>query len=395
VVDPNGGFDFTDIQPAIDASSPGDVILVHAGTYPGFTMTTGISIAGGPGVNTQDIHVTGVSAGSRAAIASIGFRSLSINGCTKPVLVTESAFAGSSVSGAVIYIVNSTDVRLRSITVTAPSTGFSAGPVAAQFVNSRVEVTGSSLQGWPGANDPTGFGTGGPGSAAVLCDGGSNVHISLSTITGGHGGWSDIQEDFGGHGGNGAAAIVVEFGSTLLMTGRASDLVTGGGMGIGISCDHDGWPGPGLSVDSSSYARVSSVTIQSGGIGVDGCGLHTSPSIVGNADVVTPIDPSLELSGTTSPGQVLTLVVHGTPGDSARIRLGRQAVVHDTPSYEDELTNPLRIYDLGALPASGEATKHVTIPGSLPHGYLMVFQGTTTDTGGVTRLTQSAPVVVH
>jgi len=122
VVDVNGGFDFTDIQSAINASSPNDVILVHPGTYAGFTMSTGITIVGAAGVDTQDIHVTGISAGSRAAITSLRFRSLTISGCTKPVLVTEStSYTYQLPPGAeVIRVENSSDVRLRSVDVEPP-----------------------------------------------------------------------------------------------------------------------------------------------------------------------------------------------------------------------------------------------------------------------------------
>ncbi len=38
-VDSSGGADFTEIQTAIDSTSESDVILVNAGTYPGFTVT--------------------------------------------------------------------------------------------------------------------------------------------------------------------------------------------------------------------------------------------------------------------------------------------------------------------------------------------------------------------
>jgi len=226
-----------------------------------------------------------------------------------------------------------------------------------------------------------------------LCDGGSDVHSALSTISGGRGGDSVKVQDFGGYGGNGGAAISVQGSGKVLVTGRASDVATGGRAGYGIDCQHDGSPGPGLSVGAGSYARVSSVTFLGGAYG---CNVNPSPGIVGVADVVSPIDPSLELSGDTTAGQVLTLVFHGTPGDSARIRLGRQAIVqHQVDTYEDLLTNPLRIYDLGSLPASGQALKHVTIPGSLPKGFLLVFQGSSVGADGQTRFTQSAPVIVR
>ena len=35
---PGPGVDFTDIQSAVNAAADGDLVLVHAGTYPGFTI---------------------------------------------------------------------------------------------------------------------------------------------------------------------------------------------------------------------------------------------------------------------------------------------------------------------------------------------------------------------
>jgi len=392
VVDANGGFDFTDIPPAIAAASPGDVIVVHPGSYSGFTVTFGLSLVGASGVTTTAIQINNIASGPRVALTSFHCLSLSVTSCSVPVIVNDltADVFGSEPSGYVIDVQSSTDVRFRGLQV--PDVHY-YGVSALRAWQSRVEITSSTLSGSPGFPSPDGFHDAGPGGIGVLCDGTSDVHISLSTIHGGAGGNNEIPQDFNGNAGNGGAGIQVQGLSKLLLTGTANDLIVGGDTGGGIDCTHDGYPGSGLSVIAGSYARSSSVVFEEG---FYNCLIHSVPPTSGSVDFVTPIDPSLELSGTTNPGQVLTLVVHGRPGDSARIRLGRQAVVHDQPgSYEDELTNPLRIYDLGALPASGEATKHVTIPGSLPHGYLMVFQGTTTDTDGVTRFTQSAPVVVH
>ncbi len=392
VVDANGGFDFTDIPPAIAAASPGDVIVVHPGSYSGFTLTFGLSVVGASGVTTAAIQINNIASGPRVALTSFHCLSLSVTSCSVPVIVNDltADVFGSEPSGYVIDVQSSTDVRFRGLQV--PDVHY-YDVSALRAWQSRVEITSSTLSGSPGVPSPNGFQNGGPGAIGVMCDGTSDVHISLSTIQGGAGGDCTGSQDIPGHGGTGGAGIRVQGLSKLLLTGSASDHAIGGDQGYGDDCATDGYPGPGLSVENGSYARSSSVVIDEGYFE---CGGHSVSPTSGSVDFVTPIDPSLALSGTTNPGQVLTLVVHGRPGDSARIRLGRQAVVHDEVGiYEDELTNPLRIYDLGALPASGEATKHVTIPGSLPHGYLMVFQGTTTDTDGVTRFTQSAPVVVH
>jgi hypothetical protein len=393
VVDVNGGagVDFTDIPPAIAAASPGDVIVVHSGGYSGFNLDKGLSIVGAPGVTTSSIQIIGIGSGPRVAISSLHCVGLSVISCLVPVIVDDVAadLAGPMGPFASVDVETSADVRFRGLQVS----GHFFGSNAVRTWQSRVEITSSSLSGQKGWDSPNGFDTAGPGGIGVLCDSGSDVHISLSTMQGGAGGNNQWNLDPPAYAGNGGAGIQVASTAKLLLTGIASNLVVGGNAGHSSDCQHNGYSGNGLSVASGGYARSSSVTIQAGS---SLCGGYVSPPTSGSVDFVSPIDPSLELSGTTDPGQVLTLVVHGRPGDSARIRLGRQAVVHAQAGiYEDELTNPLRIYDLGALPASGQATKHVTIPGSLPQGYLMVFQASTVGSDGTTRLTQSAPVVVH
>ncbi len=78
-VDDDGGADFTSIQPAIDASSAGDIVYVFPGTYNGpITMKDEVNLFGyGPHVTTIDgqgtaIHVVDY-AGTEGAVIS-GFR---------------------------------------------------------------------------------------------------------------------------------------------------------------------------------------------------------------------------------------------------------------------------------------------------------------------------------
>jgi hypothetical protein len=391
VVDANGGFDFTDIPPAIAAASPGDVILVHPGSYSGFTLNIGLSIVGTAGVQTRGITVS-VASGPRVALSSFHCLSLSVTSCAVPVIANDLTMdmPGTLASGYAVDVQSSSDVRLRGLHVPEHLAG---GVGGLRALHSRVEITGSSVFGGKGDDSQTGYDNAKPGGIGVLCDQESDVHISLSTIYAGPGGVCFSDQFPAGSGGTGGVGILVQGSSKLLLSDAWIHFVSGGDAGLGIDCGHDGYPAPGVSVISGSYARSSHVLIYAG---APGCILHMQAPTSGSIDFVSPIDPSLELAGTTAPDRELTLVIHGTPHDAAQIRLGRQAVVHDEVGiYEDELTNAGRIYDLGTLPASGEATMHLTVPDSLPHGYLMVFQGSTVGSDGATRLTQSAPVVVH
>src|SRR6188508_2341772 len=71
-VDAGGGGQFTDIQSAITAAQTGDVILVSAGTYAGFTLDKGVAIIGYGTVQVNGTaQVTNVAAGTRAAIVRV------------------------------------------------------------------------------------------------------------------------------------------------------------------------------------------------------------------------------------------------------------------------------------------------------------------------------------
>jgi hypothetical protein len=70
-------------------------------------------------------------------------------------------------------------------------------------------------------------------------------------------------------------------------------------------------------------------------------------------------------------------------------------VVEDLPFvFEDRLTVPIRSYELGLLPASGRTTFTLHLPATLPVGTVLVAQGNTSN-AMETRLTQSAPIVIH
>jgi hypothetical protein len=174
-------------------------------------------------------------------------------------------------------------------------------------------------------------------------------------------------------------------GASLLITGNGSESIVDGAGGSGTNnglCPPagDGMPGAAIR-EQGGVVLYSGVSIQG--------------ALIGQATHVVPNDPCLLVAGTGAIGTQITFIVVGQPGDEARLRLGRSMVVQDLPFvFEDRLTVPLRSYQLGFLPPSGQATFTLTIPVALPVGTVLVAQGSTSNPTE-TRLTQSAPIAIH
>ena len=72
------GGQFSDIQPAIDAASPGDIIRVRPGLYGGFNTSKGVALLGDPGARISSLALPSVNAlpaGSQFVVAGFIFES--------------------------------------------------------------------------------------------------------------------------------------------------------------------------------------------------------------------------------------------------------------------------------------------------------------------------------
>jgi hypothetical protein len=339
IVDDNGGpgVDFTSISAAVAVAAPGDVILVHSGTYAGFTLQGGVLVLGEANVQvTGNITIANVGAGPRATVARMATRGILVSHCTacvtledivaRPTLTDVTAFGYFF---AAIEVEASADVRLRGVDATClPADG--GGPNALRVDDSRVEITHSLLQGRDGFDQFDSFAA--DGGDGMQVHGVSDVHLSLSTVRGGkgadHGDGGDLSGLLISDGG--AGIRLVDFWSKLLVTGVPANLVRGGQAGLGDTCQYDGHPGNGIVVGLGASARVSGATIQGATYAID-CGGAAVPAIMGTYLSANPADPSLSVSGTIAQGQLVTYTLHGAPGSAARLRLGRQAVVQDLP----------------------------------------------------------------
>ena len=182
IVDSGGGGQFTDIQSAITAAQPGDVVLVHlgsaGGTYPGFTLDKGLVIIGYGGVNVNSfVQITSIPAGQRAALVSMAcYYGLDISNCSGPVFVD-----GTYFQQTVTTVTASNDVRFAEL---IPNGDPTHAALAVQ--GSRVELVDSELRGGNGATN-----SGGPGTAGLAASAGARVQLARSNSRGGAG--SDAQ----------------------------------------------------------------------------------------------------------------------------------------------------------------------------------------------------------
>lgn len=386
VVDDDGGpgVDFNSIGAAVAAAVPGDVVLVRPGWYAPFTVTIGISVRadgspvtlGGPGPGAQ---IAGVPAGQRVVLSGFTvYDSIVATNCSGRVLIEHVRGVGA-VTTARVLVDHCVDARIAA-----------SQDVHVVAIASRVEITNSTLRGRRGVDgcfpgdgcDPS---AGSPGGTALEASAGADVHLGATTVrggAGGDGGYFSFCPGF--NGGSGGHAILAN-SSNVLVTGTGVEFVSGGAGGLN---------GGGFCVPRG-YAPAGSAAIVSGGTVVYSNVLGGLGASTGTFEIV-PADPCLAASGSGVAGTAMTFTLHGEPGDTARLSLGRQMVVEDVPFvHEDRLVTPLRTYLLGTVPPSGSLTFAFHVPTSLPAGFVVIAQARTTSAAGETRLTQSAPFAVR
>jgi hypothetical protein len=400
-VDDDGGpgVDFTDIQPAIDAASAGDFILIAPGTYQGFTLDKGLSLVGPPDrscVVRTALEVAGLAAAERAVLSGMmvdpgpGYADggIVVASTAGPVILDNLEVLRTSANSELILARDSADVRVYQSEVRGSSL-YTYNRHAMRSRSSRVEIVESYLHADKGQSQyicwpPKEGGTG------LWSEEGSTVSIFQSSLVGGDGG--DTHEDkcfsacpglLGADGGDG---LLVTGGSVAVVAGDADHHLTPG-EGSGEWWQYWCWPGDsgsGLRVEQGSAARYSGVTIH---------GVSTDSSSVVVAAV--PADPYLVRAGRLQAGAWQVFSIHGTPGDTVTLHIGRYAVVVPDPTSEiDQLVTHDRSFALGPIPASGVVELSMALPAGLPAGLTFFAQADVTTSSGLRR-TNSIPIVVR
>ncbi len=395
IVDDDGGagVHFTSIAAALAAAAPGDVLLVHPGTYGGFTVSANVVIVGVTGgVNvTGHVVVQAIPSGTRAALAGLDlapFRDLTISGSPGAVLVDACTVPGGSVR-----VIGCADVRLRGVTVAGragfPGTTLGGGDgFDALFVEaSRVEVVESDLRGGRGGDClfcQTDSGYGGYGGHGIRVEDASSVHAARTYARGGDGGNASTGFLFvGAYGGDGGDGVFVGGGSVLLVSGLPTHTIQHGAAGTASGLGAvNGSAGRGVQGTSGTTARISGASVSS------------------IADLVpefpSPADPAMNLIDVPVPGGPATFRITGPPGSTVQIVLGRRPEIVPTPGLqEDVLVLPGRTFNLGTIDGTGVKSVLFHLPATLPEGYTLVAQSVLTFPDASLRRTHSIPLIVR
>lgn len=234
-VDPGGGGHFVDIPPAIAAASPGDRIVVAAGSYSAVVLDKGVDIDGTAGALVPSITVTGVPVGQRARVARLEIAmasplQVSIENCAGQVLLVDLVTPGlpsnyGGIGGNGVQIAQCASVWLEGGVFLGQSSG-SIGGHGASVVQSNVVLSHAVFRG----------GVTAPPYPSAANDGRDGVYVAAGEVllaaVDARGGNASDGPIYGGDGGNGvradAASDVLAVGACHLV-GKPGGVSWGGG----------------------------------------------------------------------------------------------------------------------------------------------------------------------
>lgn len=238
-VDASGGGDFSDLQAAVDAAAPGDLLLVRSGAYSGFAVDgkplNVVADTGAVVTVAGTVLVENIAAGTQLTLGGLEIliapppvttQQLRILNCDGAVLVEDTlvrlAMDLDTFSLApLISVSNAASVSL--VRCRTDDAGHVATKVLGLVSAPGIRVTGSTLHLFDcdiqGLSSAT---TGVAGESGVAIVGGSDVFASGSTFRGGDGGDAFVNAFFdcfdAGDGGH-ALEFVTPGSATLLDTG--------------------------------------------------------------------------------------------------------------------------------------------------------------------------------
>ncbi|MEW6741254.1 MAG: hypothetical protein AB1486_00720 [Planctomycetota bacterium] len=401
IVAEDGSGDFTEIQPAVDAASDGDLILVKDGTYEHVWVTKPLSIVG------SGIERTVVRWGFDWPHIPMYVQYDQSGDCLIASLTTDSGGdtglrvwtpAGRFIGWQLEFDPKGAGVEYRQCSLYEIETAW--------LNNCSVDPSGSGsvVEAPPslslGTIDPAFVSQcyfqafpvwvydtldGGPGIAI----GGdiTRAYIAETDALGSQGGYGKEVDCItfwaAGDGGHGVEVLDT---AEVHVFGRTSTIIQGGDGGIGEYpdpyCDQDpagGDGGDGIHAESGSYVTYSGLFPRGGPGGPgDPPGAPGLP-VRGPVVDVGPL-PTSTMEGEGRPGSIATFNFHGQPGDQLRIVYSTYPDVFDLPNFEGHPLIPspegaFGVVPAGAIPPSGTASFSFTIPSDVPPGQPFYVQG--------------------
>jgi hypothetical protein len=381
IVDASGQLNFPDIQSAINAAVDGDVLLVGAGTYPGFTVNgKGISIfAAPPGASVTVQGTIAVSNVHGKNVIVVGLLAQPVS--VSPYSAAPDALRVVGCSGMIAF----QDCQFRAGPGPSLSAPYAAGCGVVQFsapvVFAGCEFRGGSAGYWGAAPLPGGIG---------LRLSSSTIAAYASTFQGGNG------SDSYNYAGPGGAGLRAE-GSWVFASGCTFQ---GGNGGEGVNSTNPatscGDGGNGLELDAGSEAHLLD-NVYAGGSGGMNCWMYWgSPGLpISSQGVLDMLAGTARAFGlmTISPDRApWSLSASGVPGDQAFLNRSLAPVFQFEPAFSGVCTSVLPPFTYAGptavLPVSGKATVKMR-QGLLPDNLLArvsFLQGYVLEPGGATVL---------
>ncbi|QDU66288.1 hypothetical protein [Engelhardtia mirabilis] len=302
VVDDDGGsgVDFTELQAAVDAAGPGDVVLVRAGDYGSLSIDgVGLTVVADADASVRVAApwiVSGVPTGELVVLRGLevgvsGAKVVEILGCAGSVWLEDCLLVASASTGAgedAVRIEQSEAVLLARCTVTAGdsiTTGFvgppAAGGSAVHVRGSRLAVFDCDLVGGNGGHAPAESSSSGADGGDGLRLVSSEAFVAGGSSAGGSGGQGGqvfipplgpLECGDGGDGGSGVRAVAAtgvpffESGSELTLRDHSA----AGGGGGASPCAGPGGAGDALLIESGAPHEVVQLAGSARGFSVNG-----------------------------------------------------------------------------------------------------------------------------
>lgn len=353
IVEPTGTSNYPNIQAAVDAAVNGDVVLVGAGVYSGFTIPyKALIVAAAPNggaIVHGSVQIQGLLAGREVALIGLevsgsnDLPALWVSNCAGHVLLQDCSFTGGGGPYSGVDVTMSNSVALVRCTATG-SLGYSDfgdfyGGDGVRCSNSSLAVYDCSLVG---------------GDAQQVCD-----------YPPGDGGWGYRGEP----------------GSLLVASGSSA---RGGKGGNDCFCGKPpGKGGAGFAVGSGSALNLLDITATSGPPGISPCGINAGsyPEIYNQGGTVTMYPgPARKLSPTqavASDNSIWSLSISGSNGDRIYLPGSRTLGFSWVPSTGGVWligvpTGPTQL--LGLVPSTGVLAAQKAVPDvPLPLTHRAVF----------------------